>query len=130
MAMRKRRESQQMAEDEERYAASFLDKPTIPYVKKVLSLLASGEIDQAKFRKILGYVVKEAKTQDLPEEVRLAIATDENLAALCTGVLRLLVCAVKLQVKDAEISRDLQALGMAKEFVDDFVKAYNSQGCL
>lgn len=78
--------------------------------------------------RLLPWCARVIRTKDVSDDLRLAIMADEKLSMVCTGVLRVLVCAVKLRLKDTDLSRDLASVNMPQQYADDLVKAYKAQG--
>ena len=60
----------------------------------------------------------------LSAELQVGISGNAELAAVCTGVLVVLTCAVRLRVEEAALTQDLTAVHTPKPYVQEVVKAY------
>lgn len=113
----------------ELWDGSFVDKDCIASVKGLLKVLTSDPpFGQAKFRKMLEFVINAIATSSLTEETRTAIAADADLATVFNGLYDIFVSALRGKVRgDTALSSDLAKLGFPPAYYADIVSVYTNR---
>merc|ERR1711907_362845 len=108
--------------EQEAWHASFLDRGYIPSARAMVKVLNSEKVSQEVFKSALADVLKVILKQTWVEDA--TETKDATLKKLRHGIFSIVVCALRKQVDEKTIARDLSSVNMPKSLAKGLAKRY------